>query len=155
MDGRGGPAMDGRGATGDGGGWLSIRPIRRLALAGMAAAVALAVCLTFTALLPGCAKNDAGADGGPTDAEPPVIDLCDAFTGVGSTCPLASPVVCFPMCEAGGCSCSDTPDGPRWGCVTDRSCEQVCAPIDDACATDEGSTDAGPGAAGPGDASSE
>jgi hypothetical protein len=103
----------------------------------------MALCLALTALFPGCAKNDAGADAGPTDAEPPVIDLCDAFTGVGTTCPLASPVVCFPMCEAGGCSCSDTPEGPRWGCVTDRSCEQVCAPIDDACVSDEGSTDAG------------
>jgi hypothetical protein len=73
-------------------------------------------------------------EGGPADAEPPAADLCDAFTGVGTACPTAGPLVCFPMCEAGGCFCKSTPDGPRWGCVTDTSCEPACAPLDDACA---------------------
>jgi hypothetical protein len=93
------------------------------------------------ALLPcaGCGGNGAAsAEGGPIDARAP-IDLCDAFTGAGSACPGASPLVCFPMCEAGGCFCHETPDGPRWACVTDRSCQQPCAPIEeDACAEASG-----------------
>lgn len=79
----------------------------------------------------------ASADGGP-EAAAVAMDVCDAFSGVGTSCPLASPNLCFPMCEAGGCLCGETPSGPRWSCVTDRSCMPTCAPIDDACAADGG-----------------
>ena len=105
----------------------------------------------------GCHSDEAAApaEGGLADARAAAVDLCDAFTGVGTACPAAGPQICFPMCEAGGCFCSDTADGPRWGCVTDRSCEPPCAPLDDACASDasgappadtgpESSADAGP-----------
>jgi hypothetical protein len=64
------------------------------------------------------------------------FDLCDAFTTVGSSCPAASPLLCFPMCDAGGCSCRESPRGPEWACVTDVSCLPPCAPIDDGCAPD-------------------
>jgi hypothetical protein len=108
--------------------WLALSLALGLALGGAAAAVL------------SCGNNEQAApvEGG-TDAAP--LDLCDAFTGVGTACPRAGPFVCFPMCEAGGCFCSETPDGPQWRCVTDRSCEQVCAPIDDACAGDAGSSE--------------
>jgi hypothetical protein len=86
----------------------------------------------------GCGGDHTTSVDAAVDAPAP-IDLCDAFTGVGTSCPGASPLVCFPMCEAGGCFCRETPDGPQWACVTDRSCEPTCAPIDeDACA--EGSS---------------
>ncbi len=109
---------------------------RALAAALVTATLALAPA---TAAI-GCGSGDAAsAEAGPSDAQAPLLDLCDAFTGVGTTCPVASPIVCFPMCEAGGCFCSETPDGARWSCVTDTSCEQVCAPIDDACAAEAAS----------------
>jgi hypothetical protein len=102
------------------------------------AAAALTAALGLAAL--GCGGDDnTSPEAGPSDATSAAFDLCDAFTGVDTACPVASPFVCFPMCEAGGCFCSATPEGPRWGCVTDKSCEQVCAPIDDACASDGGS----------------
>ncbi len=100
---------------------------------------ALAATLWLVLAAMGCAGSDHGSpEGGGADAQSGALDLCDAFTGVGTACPRAGPLVCFPMCEAGGCLCGDTPDGPQWSCVTDRSCEQVCAPIDDACASDAG-----------------
>jgi hypothetical protein len=81
--------------------------------------------------------NEASQEGGPPAADAaPIFDLCDAFTEVGATCPMASPVTCFQECEAGGCFCDETSSGPRWTCVTDRSCLPACAPIDDACAPD-------------------
>jgi hypothetical protein len=81
-----------------------------------------------------CSRNNAAADdGGIDDAAATVIDICDAFTGVGTSCPLASPVQCFPECEAGGCFCRPTATGPQWACETDLSCIPDCAPIDDAC----------------------
>jgi hypothetical protein len=102
----------------------------RNAIGALAASGALLAC-------PGCGGDGtASAEAGAIDAKAP-IDFCDAFTGVGTACPGASPLVCFPMCEAGGCFCRETPEGPRWGCVTDRSCEQACAPLEeDACAGD-------------------
>jgi hypothetical protein len=104
---------------------------------GPTSATARVLMVATLALVLSCSGNEqtTAADGGG-DAAP--LDLCDAFTGVGTACPRAGPLVCFPMCEAGGCFCSETPDGPQWSCVTDRSCEQVCAPIDDACADDAG-----------------
>ena len=70
------------------------------------------------------------------DATYRAVDVCDAFTAVGSVVsrPLASPVRCFPLCEVGGCSCRPTSAGPRWTCETDLSCIPDCGPIDDACA---------------------
>jgi hypothetical protein len=68
-----------------------------------------------------------GGSAAPTPCDP------DAFTGVGTACPVVSPVLCFPVCEAGGCLCEQTPDGPRWRCILDNSCLPACAPIDDAC----------------------
>jgi hypothetical protein len=111
---------------------------------GATAIGALVRCLASLAFAlaasAGCGENEpADAEGGSADAQATAFDLCDAFTGVGTACPAAGPLVCFPMCEAGGCFCSSTPAGPQWSCVTDRSCEQVCAPIDDACAADAGS----------------
>jgi hypothetical protein len=83
------------------------------------------------------------SEAGPMDAGP-AANLCDidAFTGVGTACPMASALVCFPECEAGGCTCEATAAGPRWACVTDRSCLPSCAPIDDACAEEAGADDA-------------
>jgi len=68
------------------------------------------------------------------DASAPGVDLCDAFTGVDTACPIASPTRCFPDCDAGGCYCRATEAGPRWACVTDLSCMPSCAPIEDGCA---------------------
>jgi hypothetical protein len=112
--------------------WAQRAARRTLAAAG-AAALAAAALLAATAM-EGCGGDDtASPEAGPADAEPPALDLCDAFTGVGTACPTAGPLVCFPMCDSGGCFCKSTPDGPRWGCVTDTSCQPACAPIDDAC----------------------
>jgi hypothetical protein len=69
-----------------------------------------------------------GADGGYR-----VVDICDAFTGVDTACPVASPVRCFAYCEAGGCYCSVTPAGARWSCTVDMSCMPDCGPLDDGC----------------------
>ncbi len=82
---------------------------------------------------PGCASNAAPADGGLGADAPPVVDLCDAFTGVDTPCPFASPVRCFPACEASGCYCSRGAAGPRWTCVTDLSCVPDCGPLEDGC----------------------
>jgi hypothetical protein len=113
--------------------WAQIAATRTLA-AALAAAPAAASLLAAIAI-EGCGGDDTAApEAGPADAEPPAVDLCDAFSGVGTACPTAGPLVCFPMCDSGGCFCKSTPDGPRWGCVTDTSCQPACAPIDDACA---------------------
>jgi len=80
----------------------------------------------------GCTGGAAAPDGG-VDASIVVIDVCDAFTGVDTACPLASPVRCFALCEAGGCFCRATPAGPRWACETDLSCVPDCGPLDDGC----------------------
>jgi hypothetical protein len=97
------------------------------------ATVVLVAALSAAAA--GCGSHDsASPEGGLADAQAPVFDLCDAFTGAGTACLAASPLICFPMCDSGGCFCKSTPDGPQWGCVTDTSCEPTCAPLDDACA---------------------
>jgi hypothetical protein len=88
------------------------------------------------ALLGGCngssdgSDASAGDDAAPSDATSSAFDLCDAFTGVGTACPVASPERCFPLCEAGGCFCSATDGGPRWSCVNDLSCQPPCSPLD-------------------------
>jgi hypothetical protein len=74
-----------------------------------------------------------GADAGTDDAPPAILDICDAFTGVGARCPLESPVRCFPECEAGGCYCGPGDAGAVWACVTDLSCVPDCGPLDDGC----------------------
>jgi hypothetical protein len=79
-----------------------------------------------------CAGSGASPDGG-ADAAVSVIDVCDAFTGVDTACPLPSPVRCFAACDAGGCFCRPTPAGARWACVTDLSCVPDCGPLDDGC----------------------
>jgi hypothetical protein len=109
--------------------------------------LAVLVTLAALALLPGVGcVNEPGApaEAGSSDAAP-ALDLCDAFTGAGTSCPLASPLVCFPYCD-GGCSCGVTAGGPKWACVTDLSCTPACSPIDAldaACLLDEASVDGG------------
>jgi hypothetical protein len=112
------------------------------------AAFALVLGLGLTGILAAptaCSSSNESDDGGddaqvigddsatgPNDAAEPVI--CTEFTEPGSPCPTPSPVVCFPECEAGGCSCrSVAGQGPIWVCVTDLSCMPDCAPSDDAC----------------------
>jgi len=88
------------------------------------------------ALLVSCGSSSGGSDGAVDaagDATADVVTVCDEFTEVGAPCSLASPLVCFPMCEAGGCSCRPTASGPRWACTTDLSCVPDCAPIDETC----------------------
>ena len=109
-----------------------------VSLAALAAGAALATL--------GCVNEPgAQAEAGPSDAEAPALDLCDAFTGAGTSCPLAGPLVCFPYCD-GGCSCGVAAGGPRWACVTDLSCTPACAPLealDGACSLDEAGVDGG------------
>jgi hypothetical protein len=81
----------------------------------------------------GCTGGKQSESEGGQDAAASVFDLCDAFTEVGAACPGPSPILCFPMCEAGGCTCSVSPSGPRWTCATDLSCVPDCAPLDDGC----------------------
>jgi hypothetical protein len=96
--------------------------------------VALALALAG----PACNGGGGAGDGGPADATIPPSDgeptICTEFTEVGAPCPTASPVRCFPECEAGGCSCTQTPSGRVWVCQTDLSCIPDCAPLDDGCA---------------------
>jgi hypothetical protein len=113
-----------------------LRPTHAGALGGVASLVFLTLAIASASL--GCGGDHAeAAEAGPEDATA-AVNVCDidAFTGVGTACPAPSALVCFPQCEAGGCSCQATPDGPRWACVTDRSCLPSCAPIDDACAAE-------------------
>jgi hypothetical protein len=92
-------------------------------------ALAALLCLAAGCTGGSSAEADAGADAGYR-----TIDICDAFTGVDSVCPMASPVRCFAYCEAGGCYCSVTAAGARWSCVIDMSCTPDCGPLDDGCA---------------------
>lgn len=112
-------------------------------LARRLAALAALATLAFGV---GCVNEPgAPAEAGPSDAEAPALDLCDAFTGAGTSCPLAGPLVCFPYCD-GGCSCGVTAGGPKWACVTDLSCTPACSPIDaldGACSVDEAGDEAG------------
>ena len=103
----------------------------------------------------GGGANDATTEGGD-DASEPLI--CTEFTEAGAPCSTPSPVRCFAECEAGGCSCAATPEGPRWSCHSDQSCMADCAPLDDGCGPpmgddggDEGTGDDGAGDAGGGD----
>jgi hypothetical protein len=91
---------------------------------------ALAVLLSLEA---GCTGGGGGAADGGADVAYQVVDICDAFTGVETACPMASPVRCFAYCEAGGCYCSAASDGAQWTCVTDISCMPDCGPLDDGC----------------------
>jgi hypothetical protein len=106
----------------------------------------------------GCGGDDAASDGG-SDATVDAFDLCDAFTEVGAACPFASPLRCFPTCEAGGCFCRATSGGPQWTCQVDVSCLPDCAPLDDGCASgnpgDDGGADTGDDGGEGGDASSD
>jgi hypothetical protein len=98
-------------------------------------------------VLGGCSSSSAPDDGGadattagdsPSGAEASTI--CDEFTEAGAPCPGASPLRCFPLCDAGGCYCRVTPGGgPHWVCVTDTTCLPDCAPIDPTCGSDAGS----------------
>jgi hypothetical protein len=91
-------------------------------------------CVSASAGDGGEAGDEAAGDNqgiGPSDAGEPVI--CTEFTEAGEPCAVPSPVRCFPECEAGGCSCTATADGPRWRCLSDFSCMPDCAPIDDGC----------------------
>ncbi len=117
---------------------LSAKATRMSAMAALSSGVWVAVFPAATGIVFGLGCSSTGnapsEDAGVEDAGAPLFDLCDAFTSVGSACPTASPVRCFPLCEAGGCYCGQTAEGPRWNCVTDVSCQPACAPIDDACA---------------------
>jgi hypothetical protein len=96
-----------------------------------------------------CHGGDTSAVDAASDTTAQAIDLCDAFSGVDTSCPIASPLRCFALCEASGCFCRATPSGPRWDCVIDLSCQPDCGPLDDGCAPSAASDD------GSGDASSE
>jgi hypothetical protein len=92
-----------------------------------------------------CNGNEGDSDGGEDayeDVTVDVVTICDDFTEAGARCSMASPFICFPMCEAGGCSCRPTATGPRWACTTDLSCVPDCAPIDDSCAAGGSGEDA-------------
>jgi hypothetical protein len=96
-----------------------------LSLFGLLGLLACAACA-------GCSTSGEASDAG-ADASVVVIDVCDAFTGVGTACPLESPVRCFPACEASGCYCRASTKGAVWECVTDLSCVPDCGPLDDGC----------------------
>jgi len=123
----------------------------------------------LTLVLPGACNgngNDSGDDGGELDSTVESGDdaaeplICTEFTEAGAPCPTPSPVRCFPECEAGGCFCTATPQGPRWTCESDLSCLADCAPLDDGCgapisdndaASDDGGGDDEPSDAAAGD----
>jgi hypothetical protein len=95
----------------------------------LAATAAVAILGTLATVACGnqaSAPSDASAS---TESDAAPFDLCDAFSGVGTSCPLPGPFECFPICD-GGCSCTATADGARWTCATDLSCLSACAPID-------------------------
>jgi hypothetical protein len=96
------------------------------------------LCLALMLEGPGCSGGGTANDAGPEDATTPLSDgepvICTEFTEAGAPCPTPSPVRCFPECEAGGCSCTESPSGAVWVCHTDLSCIPDCAPIDDGCA---------------------
>jgi hypothetical protein len=129
---------------------------------GSSFALAVALALPWACSGSGASGGDGGADAtteGGDDAAEPLI--CTEFTEAGAPCSTPSPVRCFAECEAGGCSCTATPQGPRWSCHSDQSCMADCAPLDDGCGPpmgddggDEGIGDDGGGDAG-GDAAGE
>jgi hypothetical protein len=105
------------------------------------AAGLLLLLLLLRAAAAGCATSgdasDSDADS-DADASDMVVDVCDAFSGVGTACPLESPVRCFPACEASGCYCRGAGDGAVWMCDIDLSCVPDCGPLDDGCAASAG-----------------
>jgi hypothetical protein len=131
----------------------------------------LGFALSLTLALPGACNSNSGAsgdDGGATDgtleggddAAEPLI--CTEFTSAGEPCPVPSPVRCFAECEAGGCYCTATANGPRWTCQSDLSCLADCAPLDDGCSPplgdtggDDGGGDDSAGDTGGGDGSGD
>jgi hypothetical protein len=90
-----------------------------------------------------CHSGDDSPADAAGDAAAQVVDICDAFSGVDTSCPIASPRRCFALCEASGCFCRATPSGPRWDCVTDLSCQPSCGPLDDGCAPGASTDDSG------------
>lgn len=116
---------------------------------------------------PSCSSNNSAGpsdaatldeqDAGEEEASEPII--CTEFTEAGAPCPVASPVVCFQECEAGGCSCRERGPGqsPVWVCTVDTSCLPDCAPLDDGCSPviysgDDGPEDGSPSDDSPADA---
>jgi hypothetical protein len=105
--------------------------------------------LLFSILaLAGCSTTDDT----PTDAstnKDGSIDICDldAFSGNGNACPAVSSRLCFPLCDAGGCRCSQGASGPVWKCVNDFSCFADGSPLadggDDDASADASSADGG------------
>jgi hypothetical protein len=93
--------------------------------------VACVACVACACAAIGCGSQESPPSeaGSPTDAETPVFDLCDAFTGADTSCAVPGPLQCFPFCD-GGCSCSASAAGPRWTCVTDLSCVSTCTPLE-------------------------
>ena len=98
--------------------------------------------LVFALRTAGCHSQEAASDGGAdedVDCGDEAPTICDDFTEAGEPCPAASALVCFPMCEAGGCYCRVVPGkGPRWVCVTDTTCLPDCAPAQPCDAEPEG-----------------
>jgi len=93
--------------------------------------VAFAAALAGAGATLGCGTQEASSAGDASygDVDISAFDLCDAFTGAGTSCPRAGPLRCFAFCD-GGCSCGATAEGARWTCVTDLSCTPACAPLD-------------------------
>jgi hypothetical protein len=100
-----------------------------------AALVVLAVWASSGVGIAACKSDSEASDAGGTgDASTETGTICDEFTAAGEACAVASPIACFPMCEAGGCFCTVKPGvGPRWVCVTDTTCLPDCAPLDESC----------------------
>jgi hypothetical protein len=101
--------------------------------------VLIVVACPYAALGCGNQETRPSEAGAPADAETPVFDLCDAFTGADTSCAVPGPLQCFPLCD-GGCYCSASAAGPRWICVTDLSCISTCTPLealDGACVPSE------------------
>jgi hypothetical protein len=117
-------------------------PGRKRGASFVASLCAWPLSALFVLSLPACGSSGDGGDAGTSDAmtgdDGPVLQpdgaaICAEFTEAGAPCPGVNPVRCFAMCATGGCSCRATPQGPRWSCTTDTSCQPDCAPIDDGC----------------------
>jgi hypothetical protein len=88
----------------------------------------------------GCSSQESNAPDAAADASDdidasPAICNFEQFQdagGNGGACPMASPVLCFPECTTGGCTCRPGKNGkPVWECILDNSCFPECGPLDD------------------------
>jgi hypothetical protein len=98
------------------------------------AAIAAAACSGDDSSAGPDASDDVSLDGAAICD----LDLFFDAGGSGGSCPMVSPVRCFPCGDAGGCYCQPGAGGPKWRCYSDPDCVPDSGPRYDS--GDDGAT---------------